>query len=95
MLHVHLRSFKLAQVVQARGNVVDNSTPHGGIPGAACLLGDGEAMRKRVKRLFVLLPVEQGLGLRKQLPLQALQRLLVHIGANLCMIVGYAVEERR
>ena len=95
MLPAHLRRLELAQVVQARSDVVDDGAPHGGVPGAARLLGDGEAVREGVERLLVLLPVEQGLGLRKKLPLQALQRLLVHVGTNLRVVLGDAVEERR
>ena len=55
------------QVVQAGGDVVHDRAAHGGVPGAARLLGDGEAVREGVERLLVLLAVEERLRLREQL----------------------------
>lgn len=91
----YLRRFHLAQVVQARGNVVDDRTAHGVVFGAACLLRDCEAVSECVEGLLKLALMEERLGLSEKIPFQLLELVPIDVLANLQRSTRKASQEKK
>jgi hypothetical protein len=91
----YLRRFHLAQVVQARGNVVDDRTAHGVVFGAACLLRDCEAVGECVEGLLKLALMEERLGLSEKIPFQLLELVPIDVLANLQRSTRKASQEKK
>ena len=83
----HLRRLKLSQVVQARGDIVNDRSADSLILVRPRLLGHGQAVGERIQSLLELLAVEELLGLREKLALELVQRVTLHVGPDLGMVV--------